>query len=141
MRLSVIQRILGFLFMMHSVTMLPPLLVCFIYAESVWAEFLFTFGVLILVGAAIWWPVRGERRELRTRDGFIIVVMFWTVLGVVGAIPFMFTPLLSFIYAVFESVSCFTSTGATVISGGGGGPGAGGGGRRRRAGGGGGGGV
>src|SRR3569832_609916 len=75
---SVIQRILGILFMMHSDTLLPPLLVGFIYAESEWAEFLFTFGVLFLVGAAIWWPVRGERRELRTRDGFIIVVMFWT---------------------------------------------------------------
>jgi len=117
MRLSVIQRILGILFMMHSVTMLPPLLVGFIYAESEWAEFLFTFGVLFLVGAAIWWPVRGERRELRTRDGFIIVVMFWTVLGVVGAIPFMFTPHLSFTNAVFESVSGFTTTGATVITG------------------------
>lgn len=117
MRLSVIQRILGILFMMHSVTMLPPLLVGFIYAESEWAEFLFTFGVLFLVGVAIWWPVRGERRELRTRDGFIIVVMFWTVLGVVGAIPFMFTPHLSFTNAVFESVSGFTTTGATVITG------------------------
>src|SRR3569832_1421308 len=117
MRLSVIQRNLGNLFMMHSVTMLPPLLVGFIYAESEWAEFLFTFGVLFLVGAAIWWPVRGERRELRTRDGFIIVVMFWTVLGVVGAIPFMFTPHLSFTNAVFESVSGFTTTGATVITG------------------------
>src|SRR3569832_2988000 len=89
MRLSVFQRNLGILFMMHSVSMLPPLLVGFIYAESDWAEFLFTFGVLFLVGAAIWWPVRGERRELRTRDGFIFVVLFWSVFGVVGAIPYM----------------------------------------------------
>src|SRR3569832_1894146 len=139
MRLSVIQRILGFLFMMHSVTMLPPLLVGCIYAESEWAEFLFTFGVLFLVGAAIWWPVRAERRELRARDGFIIVVMFWTVLGVVGAIPFMFMPHLSFSNAVFESVSGFITTGATVITGLDSLPKSSGGGRRRRAGGGGGG--
>src|SRR3569623_960578 len=105
MRLSVIQRILGILFMMHSVTLLPPLLVGFIYAESVWAEFLFTFGVLFLVGAAIWWPVRGERRELRTRDGFIIVVMFWPVLGDVCAIQFVITPQISYASAVYGSVS------------------------------------
>src|SRR3569623_1409134 len=117
MRLSVIQRILGILFLWLCVTLLPPVLVGVIFAECEWAEFLFTFGVLFLVGAAIWWPVRGERRELRTRDGFIIVVMFWTVLGVVGAIPFMFTPRLSFTNAVFASVSGFTTTGATVITG------------------------
>lgn len=117
MQFSVIQRILGILFMMYSVTMLPPLLVGFIYEESEWAEFLLTFGILFLTGVSIWWPVRAERRELRTRDGFVIVVMFWTVLGLVGAIPFMFSPKLPFTDAVFESVSGFTTTGATVISG------------------------
>src|SRR3569623_760723 len=117
MQLPVVQRILGILFMMHSVTLLPPLLVALAYGESEWAEFLFTFGLLFLVGAAVWWPVRAERRELRTRDGFVIVVMFWTVLGMVGAIPFMFQPHLPFTEAVFESVSGFTTTGATVISG------------------------
>src|SRR3569832_183750 len=117
MLFPVVQRILGILFMMHSVTLLPPLLVALAYGESEWAEFLFTFGLLFLVGAAVWWPVRAERRELRTRDGFVIVVMFWTVLGMVGAIPFMFQPHLSFTNAVFESVSGFTTTGATVITG------------------------
>lgn len=116
MQLAVIQRILGILFMMHSATMLPPVLVSFIYQENEWAEFLFTFGLLLLAGVAVWWPVREERRELRTRDGFAIVVMFWTVLGMVGATPFMFEPHLPFTDAVFESVSGFTTTGATVIA-------------------------
>src|SRR3569832_625168 len=117
MQFPVVQRILGILFMMLSVTLLPPLLVALAYGESEWAEFLFTFGLLFLVGAAVWWPVCAEWRELRTRDGFVIVVMFWTVLGMVGAIPFMFQPHLPFTEAVFESVSGFTTTGATVISG------------------------
>src|SRR3569832_1777964 len=95
MQFPVVQRILGILFMMHSVTLLPPLLVALAYGESEWAEFLFTIGLLFLVGAAVW----------------------WTVLGMVGAIPFMFQPHLPFTEAVFESVSGFTTTGATVISG------------------------
>lgn len=117
MQFPVIQRILGILFMMHSVTMLPPILVAFAYGEGQWADFLVTFGVLFICGIAVWWPVRTERQELRTRDGFVIVVMFWTVLGMVGAIPFIFDPHLPFTEAVFESVSGFTTTGATVITG------------------------
>ncbi|MEK7323284.1 MAG: TrkH family potassium uptake protein [Pseudomonadota bacterium] len=117
MQLLVVQRILGILFMMHSVTMLPPVLVALAYGEREWADFLITFGILFIFGVAVWWPVRDERRELRTRDGFVIVVMFWTVLGMAGAIPFMLDLDLPFTDAVFESVSGFTTTGATVLSG------------------------
>jgi len=90
MQLLVIQRILGLLLMLHSVTMLPPFLMALFYGEPEWWDFLVTFSGLALLGAAIWLPVRNRRTELRTRDGFVVVVMFWTVLGVFGAIPFMF---------------------------------------------------
>ena len=116
MQLLVIQRILGLLLMLHSITMLPPFLTALFYGEPEWWDFLVTFSGLALLGAAIWLPVRNRRTELRTRDGFVVVVMFWTVLGVFGAIPFMFEHL-SFTDSVFESVSGFTTTGATVISG------------------------
>ncbi len=116
MQLLVIQRILGLLLMLHSVTMLPPFLVALFYGEPEWWDFLVTFSGLALLGSVIWLPVRRQRTELRTRDGFVVVVMFWTVLGLFGAIPFMFEHL-SFTEAVFESVSGFTTTGATVISG------------------------
>jgi trk system potassium uptake protein TrkH len=117
MQLLVIQRIIGLLLMLHSATMLPPLLVALIYREPEWLDFFITLGGLALLGIAFWWPVRALKRELRTRDGFVVVVMFWTVLGLFGAIPFMFDPHLPFTEAVFESVSGFTTTGATVISG------------------------
>lgn len=117
MQLLVIQRILGLLLMLHSVTMLPPLLVALFYIEPEWLDFAVTFSGLAILGAAIWLPVRNRKTELRTRDGFVVVVMFWTVLGVFGAIPFMFDPHLPFTEAVFESVSGFTTTGGTVISG------------------------
>ncbi len=117
MQLLVIQRILGLLLMLHSLTMLPPFLVAIFYAEPEWWDFLVTFSGLALLGAAIWLPVRKQLTELRTRDGFVVVVMFWTVLGIFGAIPFMFDPHLPFTDAVFESVSGFTTTGATVIIG------------------------
>lgn len=39
----------------------------------------------------LWWPNRREKGELKSREGFLIVVLFWTVLGSVGALPFIFS--------------------------------------------------
>ena len=67
----------------------------------------------------IWLPVWQRREELKLRDGFMVVVLFWTVLGLSGALPFILSdePNLSVTDAVFESVSGLTTTGATVIVG------------------------
>ena len=67
----------------------------------------------------MWYPVRNARHELRIRDGFLITSMFWTVLGLFGALPFALadTLHLSPVSAIFESISGLTATGATVIVG------------------------
>ncbi len=81
--------------------------------------FLMGFLMVLVTGFLLWVPVRGRRQELRVRDGFLVVVMFWTVLGLVGAVPFMLSenPRMPFTDAVFESMSGLTTTGATVITG------------------------
>ncbi|MGI9308961.1 MAG: potassium transporter TrkG, partial [Gammaproteobacteria bacterium] len=119
MHLSVVQRILGLLLMIFSITMLPPVVVSLIFSDgSAWA-FIAGFIVTLVAGAAIWWPVRNEINDLRLRDGFLIVAAFWFGLGSFGAIPLLFSeaPSMSFTDAVFESVSGLTTTGATVLSG------------------------
>lgn len=57
--------------------------------------------------------------DLRTKDGFIITVFFWTVLGIFGSIPFFLANLedINYIDAIFESISGLTTTGATVFVG------------------------
>ena len=67
----------------------------------------------------MWLPFSRKTVVLRTRDGFLITVMFWLELGIVGALPFYLTDVinLSFTDAVFESMSGLTTTGATVLSG------------------------
>ncbi len=119
MHLSVVQRILGILLMVFSLSMLPPVLVSLWYQDGAATPFLFGFMVVFTVGAVIWLPVRNTRRELRSRHGFVIVVMFWFVLGLSGSLPFMFahSPNMSLTDAVFESISGLTTTGATVIVG------------------------
>ncbi|EIJ35052.1 TrkH family potassium uptake protein [Thiothrix nivea] len=119
MQYKVIQRILGLLLMTFSLTMLPPILVGWVMGDPVLAPFWEGFALVLLSGLFMWLPVRRERGELRSRDGFLIVVLFWTVLGISGAVPFILSDSveISVTDAVFESVSGLTTTGATVIIG------------------------
>ena len=69
-------------------------------------------------GVALWLVSRRGKRELQTRDGFLLVVLIWAVLPVYSAIPLLvYMPDLSFNEAYFEAVSGLTATGATVLSG------------------------
>ena len=69
-------------------------------------------------GMALWLVSRRGKRELHTRDGFLLVVMIWALLPVFSAIPLMvYLPDLAFNEASFEAVSGLTATGATVLSG------------------------
>lgn len=115
----VVLRILGLLLMLFSVSHLVPLLVSLGYGDGAWRDFLSTFVITFLTGLLLWLPCRHNRRELRTRDSFLLVTLFWTVLGVFGAIPFMLEKslLLAPVDAIFESVSGLTTTGGSVISG------------------------
>lgn len=119
MHFKVILRILGILLMIFSVTQLPPVFVAFIYNEETLAAFLGAFAVTFITGFFIWMPVYRVKQDLRTRDGFLITVLFWIVLSFFGTLPFNFSNEieLSFTDAMFESVSGLTTTGATVITG------------------------
>jgi len=117
MNVASVQRILGTLLMLFSVTMLPPTAVSLYFADGNWQPFLDAFIALLVLGAAVWWPVRRKHRDLRLRDGFLIVALFWVVLGVAGAAPLLLSePLeMSVTDAVFEAISGFTTTGAIIF--------------------------
>jgi trk system potassium uptake protein len=113
------MRLMGILVTLFSITMLPPALIGWIYGEASMWVFLQSFGILLGVGLLIWAPFFLARGDLQVRDGFVVVVMFWLVLGLFGALPLYLDPLLhiSVTDAVFESMSGLTTTGSTVIVG------------------------
>ncbi len=119
MHLRAIQTIVGILLMLFSTTMLPPALVALWYGDGSPAPFLIGFGWTFATGAVLWLTSDRKRAELRLRDGFLVVVLFWTVLGTFGALPLLLEerPSISFTDAVFESFSGLTTTGATVLTG------------------------
>ncbi len=117
MRIAAVQRIIGLLLALYSVTLIPPILVSLWYADDQTAIFVTTMALWAGLGLLLWLPVRHRQEELRIRDGFLVVALYWSVLGLAGAIPFWYGGFLDFTAAVFESVSGFTTTGATNIVG------------------------
>jgi len=118
MQKQVIQRVLGILLAWFSVTMLPPIFVGMLIEDEFATPFAVAFIVTLITGLWLWYPVRKFHESMRLRDGFLIVVLFWSVLGVFGSLPFIFSQdvSLSITDAVFESISGLTTTGATVIT-------------------------
>lgn len=119
MHFRAIIRILGLLVALFSVTMIPPAFVSVIYQDGSGLPFIMAFILCVVTGTMMWYPYRNDKHDLRAKEGFLIVVLFWSVLASFGAIPFMLLeqPSMSITDAFFESFSGLTTTGATVIEG------------------------
>lgn len=118
MQIKTILRLLGIFLMIFSFSMLTPLLISVIFHEQIWRPFLSAFTLTFLTGLLLWVMFRHEFQELKIRDGFLIVSLFWFVLCFFAALPFIMTIDVErgLTDALFESVSGFTTTGASVIS-------------------------
>jgi len=99
--------------------MIPPALISLIYGDGSGLAFTLAFFLSIVTGVIFWYPNRTSKSDLRAKEGFLIVVLFWTVLGTFGALPFALLeqPQMTVTDAIFESFSGLTTTGATVIEG------------------------
>lgn len=119
MHTAIIQRIMGQFLMLFSITLLPPVIIDLLYQEDAAHAFFYSYLILLSIGFLLYFPVKHHRGDLRLRDGFVVVVMFWLVLGVAGAIPlYLYENLeISMVDALFESISGLTTTGATVLVG------------------------
>ena len=118
MHFSTVLRILGILLVIFSATHLSPLLVSLIYKDGNKLPFLISFSVTFATGLILWAFTRHARADLRYRDGFLVVVLFWTVLATFGSLPFMLSTAvpLSATDAFFESMSGLTTTGGTIFT-------------------------
>ena len=118
MRLRLILGVLGALLLMASTMFLCGLLTALIYREDTWLAFLGCFVGSLVVGGFLW-LIRAVDQDLRSRDAFLVVSLCYVVVGLTGSIPFLVVPDIAptFTDGVFESVSGFTTTGASVLSG------------------------
>lgn len=115
-RFAPVFRALGMIIMLFGLTMLAPLILAYAVddgAQSVYDE---VFALTMLCGAFLWYRYRHCKRELTVRDGFLMVVLVWTVLPAFAALPLMLHLGISHTDAYFEAVSGLTTTGSTVLS-------------------------
>ncbi len=100
-----------------SFTLVPAIVVSFIYHDDTHHAFMISMAIMLCVGLALWYPVKNFQGELLFRDGFIVVVLIWTVMSFMAAIPFLIAdnPSMGVVEALFEATSGLTTTGATIL--------------------------
>lgn len=114
---ATVVRLLGFFLGGLAVSMAVPLVFA-LWNHDEGAGGL-TAGVLVsgVLGATFWWGVRGEPADVSRRDGILLVTLVWLTLTAVGALPYVFSGYIpSFTDAFFETMSGFTTTGATILT-------------------------
>ena len=112
-----IARTIGVFSMIFGLTLLVPIMLAVGYGEfHEIPNFLIPLAGSVGLGGTLWLIGRREPANLGTRDGFLIVVLFWVLLSVLGAWPLMISTDLKPLDALFEAVSGVTTTGATVIT-------------------------
>ncbi len=117
MQAALVARTLGIFLVLFSAALLPPLAVSLLYGDGEADHVALSLGVSLASGLLLWLPTLRPRQAMRHHDGFVIVAMLWIAMSLLGSLPFVIGLGLSPADAVFESVSAFTTTGATVIVG------------------------
>jgi trk system potassium uptake protein len=115
-----IANVLGAIVAVFSVTMLLPLACALFYShDAALSAFLPASVIGIASGAVTWVLTRKRRRELKIRDGVLLVALTWTLIPLVASLPLLlhFGERLSFTDAYFEMASALTTTGATIFTG------------------------
>ena len=115
MNYRMISKSVGNLLLVEAGCMLPSLLVALIYPEADALAFILAIAVTAAAGLSLS-RVKAAAPGLYARDGFAIVALGWVLLSVFGALPFLFSGAIPAPEnALFESISGFTTTGATIL--------------------------
>lgn len=110
-------RLLGKMLMVTSALMVLPLIVSIIYKEECYTAFLVSIGISLAIGFPLMTFCKTEDRVIYAKEGFVIVALSWICMSAMGALPFVLSgEIPSYIDAFFETVSGFTTTGASILN-------------------------
>ena len=116
-RFGPLVRVFGALLIGFSLCLAVPMALSWYVQDGAHRAFDEAFALALFTGSALYLSARKEKRELKVRDGFLLVVLVWTVLPLFACLPFLVHLDISPTDAYFEAVSGLTATGATVMSG------------------------
>ena len=116
MNKKLIIRLLSSILVIEAIAMVPSLLVSLYFGDGDASAFVITMLLLLVLGLPVYILSKPENPNLRAREGFMVVPLAWVLLSVFGALPFVISGMIpNFADALFESVSGFTTTGATIM--------------------------
>ena len=115
MNYKVVLSILGKAMLIEAALLFAPFLVGIYFREELYTSFLIPIAILCVLGVPLS-CLRQKDKSIYAKEGFVIVALAWIVLSVVGCIPFIISGVISdFASALFETVSGFTTTGASAL--------------------------
>lgn len=116
MNYSIIVYIIGWILKFQAVFMLLPCITALIYQEKEGFSFLIVMAVCALVGIPLT-AKKPSKKVFYAKEGFVTVALSWIVMSIIGALPFMLSGAITHpVDALFETVSGFTTTGASILS-------------------------
>jgi trk system potassium uptake protein TrkH len=111
-------HVLGSMLVLFSITYLLPVITSLIYQDGMVLDFVYAALGCLATGAVVARATRSHKRELRSRDGFLLVTLAWVIMSAIATVPLLLgLPGLSFTDAFFETMSGLSTTGATVLTG------------------------
>jgi len=113
-----VANVLGRLMMLFSLAYAAPIAASIVYLDGMAVDFALGMFITLALGVLLFLGTRSHYRELKVRDGFLLVTSSWLIMGAIAAVPLMliYTDI-GFTNALFETISAMTTTGGTVLSG------------------------
>ncbi|MBR5594561.1 MAG: TrkH family potassium uptake protein [Bacteroidaceae bacterium] len=113
---KVIFRILGMLLFIEAAFLLGGVAVSLYYGEATLKPLLYSLGIIVLAGLSLVTFFKGGERSISRKDGYVVVTLCWVVFSLFGTLPYMLTGSIpTFTDAFFETMSGFSTTGATIL--------------------------
>jgi len=117
MNYKMILSTIGRMLMVLSGLLMLPLIVAIIYGESTIIPIIISAVVPFILGLALYLAFKTKNHIIYAKEGFAIVALVWILFSVFGAFPFVLSrEIPSFVDALFETVSGFTTTGSSILT-------------------------
>jgi len=112
-----VANVLGRLLSIFSLAYLMPIVAAILYEDGTVAEFIAAMGISLCTGLILYAVTRSNYRELKPRDGFLLVSTVWALMAAIATIPLLLVyDSMSFTDAFFETMSGLTTTGSTIMT-------------------------
>lgn len=117
MNYGIVIKVLGAILLIEALLMSPSVFISLSYGGDAYNSFIWTMVVMVILGILMAKLKRRNDQHIRARDGVVIVALGWVLTSLFGAIPLWTSGSVpTYIDGVFEIVSGFTTTGASVIA-------------------------